>query len=152
MKKFVISLVIMLFIFGSFTTNEKGFSISPHINFEDFSINEEGEYSTIEIEGCNYIHHAGYPMLPYYTKVYTFPAGTKINFVEVKAKNVETIHINKKIVPAMPPLPLNMQTNEYKIEEGEIYEKDEFYPSDWFDYNIGMGIKNGKHVVFLSIH
>ncbi|HEC82644.1 MAG TPA: hypothetical protein ENI53_02015, partial [Thermoplasmatales archaeon] len=75
-----------------------------------------------------------------------------INFVEVKAKNVETIHINKKIVPAMPPLPLNMQTNEYKIEEGEIYEKDEFYPSDWFDYNIGMGIKNGKHVVFLSIH
>jgi len=23
-----------------------------------------GKYCKIEIEGCNYIHHAGYPMLP----------------------------------------------------------------------------------------
>ncbi|MEA2054086.1 MAG: C25 family cysteine peptidase, partial [Candidatus Thermoplasmatota archaeon] len=33
-----------------------------------------------------------------------------------------------------------------------IYESNEPYPSNWFTYNIGAGIQNGEHAIFLSIH
>ncbi|HEC76804.1 MAG TPA: hypothetical protein ENI33_06060, partial [Thermoplasmatales archaeon] len=112
MKKLIVVVIAGIMAFTISTANYEG-NIKENIAIKDFSINERGEYSTIEIEGCNYIHNAGYPMLPYYTKVYKFPAGTKINYVEVKAKNVDSMNINKKIIPAMPPLPLNMHINEY---------------------------------------
>ncbi|OYT62196.1 peptidase C25, partial [Thermoplasmatales archaeon ex4484_30] len=54
--------------------------------------------------------------------------------------------------PAPPAIPLNMENVKVKIKEGSIYESNEAYPSDWISYNIGAGIENGKHVIFLSIH
>jgi len=84
-----------------------------------------------------------YPILPYYVKTYEFPAGTKID-VEVKAKNIERIKLDKPIQPAIV-MPLN-------VEEGKINMNSKLYPEKWYDYNIGMGIKNGKRINILSIH
>ena len=109
-------------------------------------------YSKVSIEGYDFSFLPRFPVLPYKTKVITFPFGTKINGIEVKTGDIITKQLDKKIQPAPPAIPLNMENVKVKIKEGSIYQSNEAYPSDWVKYNIGAGIENGKHVIFLSIH
>ena len=120
-------------------------------NNNDLLTIDNGNYCILQLENALYMYNEGYPILPYYVKTFTYPAGTKINEINVEAKKIEEIKLEKKIQPAPPAMPLNMEYK-YEIKEGEIYSKDEFYPNEWYDYSIGMGIKDGKHVVFLNIY
>ncbi|MCD6330827.1 MAG: hypothetical protein J7L80_01330, partial [Thermoplasmata archaeon] len=40
---------------------------------------DANNYCILQLENALYMHQEGYPMLPYYVKTYTYPAGTKIN-------------------------------------------------------------------------
>ena len=140
MRKFMSILVVLLFL--PFIKAEKD---------NDLQVVDNGKYCIISMENALYMHQEGYPMLPYYVKTYTYPAGTKINGINAEAKKIEKVKLSKKIQPAPPAIPLNMECK-YEIKEGEIYGRDEFYPDKWYDYSIGMGIKDGKHVVFLNIY
>ncbi|KAA0004029.1 MAG: hypothetical protein FE048_00175 [Thermoplasmata archaeon] len=123
------------------------------MSFSTPEIKENNNYIVIDAEGeTTFLYKEGYPMLPYKTKVLTFPFGTKIESIEVKTGKVMTKQLSKKIHPAPNPVPFNMEYAKVEIKEGSIYESNEAYPSDWITYNIGAGIQNGKHVVFLSIH
>ena len=95
----------------------------------------------------NFIYKEGYPVLPYKYETYVFPFGTEIKEVKVKEKNVEKIKLKEKIEPAPAPYP-----KKFEIKEGEIYSKDEFYPSSWYEYEIHAGINNGERVIFLSLY
>ena len=116
----------------------------------DIHFIESNGYLIPYIENASYEMREGYPLTPYFTKTYVFPFGTEIKGVDVKVKNVGKIEIDRKIMPSPPPLPLNGKGNG-EAKEGEIYSKDVFYPEKWFDYRVGAGIKDGEHVVFLSI-
>ena len=140
MRKFMSILVVLLFL--PFIRAE---------NDDDLLTIDNGNYCILQLENALYMYNEGYPILPYYVKTYTYPAGTKINEINVEAKKIEEIKLEKKIQPAPPAIPLNMEYK-YEIKEGEIYSKDEFYPNEWYDYSIGMGIKDGKRVVFLNIY
>jgi len=140
MRKFMAILIAFLFL--PFIKAEKD---------NDLQVVDNGKYCIISMENALYMHQEGYPMLPYYVKTYTYPAGTKINGINAEAKKIEKVKLSKKIQPAPPAIPLNMESK-YEIKEGEIYGRDEFYPDKWYDYSIGMGIKDGKHVVFLNIY
>ncbi|KAA0002673.1 MAG: hypothetical protein FE048_03360, partial [Thermoplasmata archaeon] len=165
MKKVIMTLVICGLFFGStafagLTKDllmnvekvEKEMSLMQTFFFPDATFNEEGKYVRVEVETCEQSMHTSYPMLPYTFKVMTFPFGTKIESIEVKTGEVMSKQLSKKIHPAPNPVPLNMENAKVEIKEGRIYESNEPYPSDWIIYNIGAGIKNGEHVVFLSIH
>ncbi|MEM2935072.1 MAG: C25 family cysteine peptidase [Candidatus Thermoplasmatota archaeon] len=95
----------------------------------------------------NFIYKEGYPVLPYKYETYVFPSGTEIKKIEVKEKNVEKIKLSKKIEPAPAPYP-----KKFEIKESEIYSKDEFYPSSWYEYEIHAGINNGKRAIFLTVY
>ena len=151
MKKLVAILFASLLVFSVVSIANRKDAIQTSIKMPKIEINIE-DYAYINMPDCLYLHKEGYPILPYYVKTYEFPAGTKINGIEVKAKEIEEIKLNKKIKPAPPAIPMDMKCNKYEIKEGEIYSKDEFYPNEWFSYKIGCGIKDGKRVVFLSIH
>ncbi|RLF42515.1 MAG: hypothetical protein DRN17_07765, partial [Thermoplasmata archaeon] len=115
-------------------------------------IKAEEKYVTLDFGAeTKYLHHASYPIMPYNSKVLTFPFGTKIESIDVKVGEMQTMHLDKKIAPSPEPVPLN-GAEPKAAQEGAIYQSNEPYPSNWVEWNTGAGIENGKHVVFLSIH
>ena len=89
------------------------------------------------------------PILPYETRTYIFPFGTKINGIDVRAIGIEIEKIKEKIKPAPEPV---TEGRKSVVREGAVYSKDEFYPEKWYDYSIKAGIKDGKHVIFVNIY
>ena len=107
-----------------------------------FNVNALNEKNEIKIyDGNNYLHVAGYPILPYKVKNYVFPAGTKIN-VSIHVKNIKAIKLDEKIKRAEEPFAIGNKGNEFQYE----------YPNEWYNYTIRMGIKNGKLSKFLTIY
>ena len=114
-------------------------------------IKAEEKYVTLDFGAeTKYLHHASYPIMPYNSKVLTFPFGTKIESIDVKVGEMQTMHLDKKIAPSPEPVPLN-GAEPKAAQEGAIYQSNEPYPSKWVEWNAGAGIENGKHVIFLSI-
>ncbi len=149
MKKVVVILLAGLLSFSvSFASSEKRINDVARISVE---LHENGDYTYALASNCYTLRLAGYPMLPYYVKTYEFPVGTKIKGVEVEAKGIEEMELNKKIAPSPPPV-VRGRSGMPKAEEGEIYSQDVFYPENWYEYRIGVGIKGERRVVFLSLH
>lgn len=119
--------------------------------FSPLKIKEHQEYALIESDMA-YLMDKDFPILPYKTEVMTFPFGTKIESVDVQTSAVKTTYLDKKIAPAPGPVLLNMENAQMKRNEGQVYESNEPYPPEWVEWHVGVGIENGEHVVFLSIH
>ncbi len=136
-------------IFLAVALVSSGIIIGGKTEDNNLNIEEIGNYCIIKIDNASYMYREGYPIIPYYVKTYEFPAGTKIKGINVETKDVRKIHLNKKIAPSPPILPLGKEAN---AKEGDIYRKDTFYPEKWYDYNIGMGLVGGERKVIVSIH
>ena len=72
-----------------------GFNFKVSSEDNSFQIITEGNYDIIYMENASLTHKTGYPMLPYKTKTYTFPLGTRIKDVKVVARNVQKIKLDK---------------------------------------------------------
>ena len=133
------------------TTSERKAEISESVEVHPFEFIEEGGYTKISMENAYYLHSPGEPMLPYYTKVYYFPLGTKVK-VDCTPKSVETMKIERPIIYAPPPKPLNgYYVAEDKPDE-EIYGSKEAYPAAWYSYRLGGGLVDGERVTILALH
>ncbi|MEA2053906.1 MAG: C25 family cysteine peptidase [Candidatus Thermoplasmatota archaeon] len=154
-RKAIISVfVLVLLVLGS-TVYVRGDAVRSSniiLGFSPPVITDSGKYVTISMENMlSSPSLSGYPIMPYKTKVLTFPFGTKIENIDVEVGNIQTMHLDKKIAPAPEPVPLNGAVPK-AAKEGSVYESNEPYPPNWFTYNIGAGIQNGEHAIFLSIH
>ena len=128
--------------------------ITEKIEFTSPCIKDQEEYITIDIyEETSSLMHPGEPIIPVVTKVYTFPFKTKINDVKVTFSDSAQQTISKKIKPAPHPINGNnkIQTSSDSIELDEVYEMNTYYPEKQWKYNIGVGLQNLEHVVYLSI-
>ncbi|MEA2054658.1 MAG: hypothetical protein U9O96_06060, partial [Candidatus Thermoplasmatota archaeon] len=133
---------------GNEKTNANGITIN--CAFSDPSFVENGDFLCIETAGAEeMLSVPGNPSLPYKSETLAFPFGTKIEGIDVELGNIQTMHLDKKIAPAPEPVPLN-GAEPKAAKEGRVYESNEPYPSNWFTYNIGAGIQNGEHAIFLS--
>ena len=99
------------------------------------------EGNIVKVENASYYEVGGGPLLPVVVKNYVFPFGTKIDDVGIEFNVKEG---KGKIAASLRPAILGSKAFSKPL-------KDEFYPSDWYFYNIGVGLKDGKHVVFLTI-
>ena len=136
---------------GSESGNEVAQNTGISFHFLNPSVNDDGEYLDIRIGGAeSSIAGSGIPSLPMHSEVLTFPFGTKIESIDVKVGEMQTMHLDKKIAPSPEPVPLN-GAEPKAAQEGAIYQSNEPYPSNWVEWNAGAGIENGKHVIFLSI-
>jgi len=111
---------------------------------------DAGKYINIFAENANYMHDAGKPMLPYYTKIYYFPLGTKIS-IKCQPVGIKEIEISGKIMPAPSPQPYGYAIRDIKEDES-VYESNNEYPSTWYSYSLGGGLHKGQHVTILSLH
>ena len=154
MKNKIVSIVVFILLvttgFTAIAANQPFHKATISYTFSKPKIIEREKYVNIFIENTISSYTPGEPILPCKIKTLTFPLGTKIEKVEVKISGEKILTLNKKIMPAPAPMPAG-SGDIGEIKEGEIYNGDELYPSDWISWRAGIGIKGDKNVVFLSI-
>jgi hypothetical protein len=164
MKKIIVLLIIGMFIISGFVSA----SISKHDDNKKIELNEitfsskplifeEGDYLTIELPGTNtYLDEPGKPYLPIYQKVFEFSRETKIYDVSFEYSTTITESIHSKIIPSIESLPLNTDSSKSKFirkENTEVYQSNEIYPNNWFDYSIKCGLNDyGKETTFVIVN
>ncbi|MEA2054840.1 MAG: C25 family cysteine peptidase [Candidatus Thermoplasmatota archaeon] len=165
-KKIIGILVVAIFVMSTFVSmagyNSRHEMLSGDENagmsfkelYETFAVPEisfKENYAIVTVKNAVSDNSPGHPIMPYKSETLTFPFGTKIESIDVELGNIQTMHLDKKIAPAPELVPLN-GAEPKAAKEGRVYESNEPYPSNWFTYNIGAGIQNGEHAIFLSVH
>ena len=125
------------------------------LGFSKPQIIEKQEYITLNVkEANNYIFNGGKPMLPVYTETIILPFGVKIDGISCNVKNVETMVLPGKIQPAPQPVIKSMETTSKKpVKDDTVYNSPDFFPDNWFTYNVGVGFDgNIEHKTLLTIN
>jgi hypothetical protein len=123
------------------------------IMLSELTIEESDGYLTVYLKESTSLHlETGKPVLPVVTKTFVFPLGTSIRDVEVTFSNVETRVLPKKIQPAPKPVPLipGISISE-KTMDKNVYASSEPYPKERYIVRKGVGLKDGRHVIYLNI-
>ena len=118
--------------------------------FSEPVIKDVGEYVTIDLdESETSFIEVEKPMLPFVTKIFTFPFGTKINNVYVSFSGGGTRTLSKPVELAPEPstVGVDLQTKAVKVDANA----DMMYPADSYSYKVGMGLDGEEHVVYLAV-
>ncbi len=160
MKKLLPILVVGIVILGGFgasaiTLSEKQNFIQTTIHFSDPKIVINENYVSLDLpETTTFTWETDKPMLPVYTKVYTFSFGTKINSVDVTFSDPIELEISMPIKP-VPESKIRSIYTSNKAEESEnfiTYSDIDIYPDQHFSFRKGVGLKNLEHVCILAVH
>jgi len=140
------------------------------INFSQATIETKDNYLSVNVEEANtFLKETGKPILPVYTKTFTFPSGTIIKNVEFTSSEVISEVIDGKIQPSPRPMPRtslkNTVNNKEETADGEqivkeneiiedesVYLSSNLYPNSWHDYKIRHGFDNGEDVIFVNVN
>jgi len=136
-----------------------------NVSFSQATIENIGEYVSVNIDEANtFLRSTGKPMLPVYTKTFTFPRGTKIKNVECILSDITSNAIDGKIQPSPQPIKrislektIVQNDNEEKtiqektIEDESVYSSSDLFPNSWYDYKIGSGLNDGVDVIFVKV-
>ncbi|MGC9308188.1 MAG: C25 family cysteine peptidase, partial [Thermoplasmatota archaeon] len=155
MKKIIVGVIICALMLPMVPQVESSNGDAParatSFQFEQISVDAAGEWLQVTVDDCMTLQREGEPMLPYATHTMTFPLGTRIDDVKVKASGVEARQLNAKVTPAPKPIPLNSHSAELVQKPGPVYGSNDLYPSDWVQWRTGAGLHNGEHVTFLTL-
>jgi hypothetical protein len=123
------------------------------IDFSEPIIKQNYNYIEIQVkEADSYKITSAKTVLPFYTKIFYFPLGTRILDVKCEISNLSSKNLPKRIIPNTEPIPIDMKIIKNKKNiEGEVYNLFDNYPSSWYTYKLGGGLNKGKHVTILSI-
>ena len=139
---------------------------NDHMSFSQATIETKGEYLSVNLKEANtFLRDTGKPLLPVFTKTFTFPFGTKIKNVECAISDITSEVIDGKILPSPRPVPrisiansVEQTINEEKINEEEntfedesVYSSSDLYPDIWYKSKIGCGLYNGKDTIFVKV-
>jgi len=118
-------------------------------------LEENNEYVLVDFEeSTSKLMETGNPIIPVITKVITFPAGTKIKDIKVDFIK-EKINLDKKIQPSSKPIPISnniiIDESEIYVQNDDVYSSEKLYPSDPYIINMGSGLKDQEHVIYLTI-
>lgn len=161
MKKILPILLIGVFILSGFgaavnvDTVSNNLQLQKEIHFSEPVISEQYDYLSVEVkEATSYAASPGNPILPMYTKLFSFPFGTIIKDVSFTASSVCPISLLKEIGPAAAPTPVSRLSNpagQTLLKNTEVYQGKNSYPFSRLEYQIGAGLHGNTHVVLLSI-
>jgi len=158
MKKIITIVIIAIFVLGGLgaiaETEEKNEEfISETIVFSQPIICEKEDYITIELnEATSISREEGKPSLPVFTKVFTFPFGTKIESVNVIFSTPIKQLISKPVEPSPEIQMFSTNFVSNKISKSDIvmtYSDIDVYPEEQFGFRTGGGLNDGEQVTFL---
>ena len=159
MSKILSILIVIILLFSSLgvivssenNNNNKYYEKSILISFNEPKIVQKNNFDIIQIEGINTnLNIPGLPFLPCYIENYRFPIGTKIKNIEISCSEKNIYSLENKIIITPQPQTIKDGKILYTNIQDDItnYEK---YPLNNYDYNIGVGIENGEHTIFLTL-
>lgn len=110
-------------------------------------------YNSIDLkEATSYIIKPGEPVLPKITETFILPFGVKINEVKVNFLDTNKQYLSEEIRPGYDPI-IDGYSGKIILEKSDdIYNSEELYPKNSFDFKTTTGLSGKKHVVFLSIN
>jgi hypothetical protein len=131
-------------------------SIQENMQFSAPVLIDQDMYLSVQLaEATSYAALPGNPVLPIYTKLFTFPFGTKIKDVSFASPSVQTIELTKEVLPADQPEPvsaaLRNSPNEKQVKNDAVYLGKTPYPSSRLNYQIGAGLSGNNRVILLSV-
>ncbi|KAA0002333.1 MAG: hypothetical protein FE048_04025 [Thermoplasmata archaeon] len=127
-----------------------GKEMRERVQFSPPLLKDKGDFLVVKSnEATSFTKEPSQPMLPVYTKIFTFPIGTKIKEVRCTVFGEEEMEVEKEIVTFPEPMPMSVfALNEKKSH----YQTPSFFPNAWYGYKTGGGLCNNNHVTFLVIH
>ena len=135
--------------------NKKEKKITEKISFSKPIISEKNEHTIVSLdETDSFIMKTGYPMLPVFTKTFTFPFGTKIKSVTCEPRGIKQTIISKDIQPAPAPMiigSIKAKRNTVVKKKADVYNSVNPYPNQWYNSRVGTGLNGNDRVVFLSV-
>ncbi len=154
---FIVGILILNGLGAVALDNEKNtYKISESIYFSEPTIKQNDRYATINIkEAASSTMETGKPVLPKHTITYTFPFGTRITNVEVLFSETIEQEILRSISPAPEPQMVSTTYKSNSITTSEMikaYSDIEIYPDSSYSYRTGAGLKDGEHVIYLTVH
>ena len=162
MRKTISFLVVGILVLGGLgavsKTNDTTYTLkteNDQFGFSEPVIKDAGQYVTVDLkEATSSLLVTGKPMLPVFTKVYTFPFGTKIKSVDVSFSDTKELALSKEVKPAPEPLQVGvgLQAANEPTKNTAVYENSGLYPSISYSYTTGAGLDGLKHVVYLAVH
>jgi hypothetical protein len=161
MRKVLLLMMVGILVFsglGAVAINyEKSYDLkimNESIIISKPSITEIGQYVTVNIEeSTSFLLHAGKPVLPVITKVFTLPFGSKINRVDIIFSEVKEQLLLREVQPGSRPVTsiAGMQVCSEPMKDTTIYDSPELYPSSSYSYTIKAGLYGEEHVVLLAV-
>jgi hypothetical protein len=156
MKKLISGVIIGVLLIsglGAFGTAKTGQQLAiktQTITFSHPLIQDQGQYALVTIDNTNsWLRTVGAPMLPATVTTYAFPFGTTIKNVAVTFSDAQTYTLEKAIIPTPEPVALVDGTTITAHRETPTLGP--LYPATRFDYNLGAGISNENHVIYLTV-
>jgi hypothetical protein len=155
MKKIILLIIGIILITSSFSTAEIINGESRNKNEKIISFSEpflqikENGYTSIYIDGIKkYINQPGKPMLPVLYTTFELKRDVQITKITFEHNKINTITTSNKIEPC-PPIKLHRYTETsypetIQKEDKEIYESNEFFPNNWYNYNIRCGLNENR--------
>ena len=166
MNRLISVIIIFCFVLGGLgaaaiqpesTTEYRTLNKTFQIARNDLRITEkQDQYLRVSFsQNDQYLLNPGKPILPRYIQTFELPFGATNIHVQVTASETAKQTIYKQIQPSPAPMPLspieNYQAPEQKDES--LYQSSEPYPSEWYRYNVGVGVnEHFEHVTYVTVH
>ncbi len=91
-------------------------------------------------------------MLPKISHTFSLPLGSVITDINIETSTQQEITLESFVVPAYEPLIDGENPPKSRPFIQEIYESDTVYPSVTYDTQKRVGLHNGQHMLFYSMH
>lgn len=158
MKKIIAGFVAVFLIINGIgaiavesSNEEKQFVKNETIHFSNIELISQDHKIKIEMDNTNsYLSIPGYPILPTYLKTFTFPLGTRINTVEVAFSEPIQHTLQNEIITMQAPITIQ-NGKILSAQQKKIAQNSDPFPKTLYNSNIGVGISEGEHVIFLTI-
>lgn len=134
---------------GSFFTQSEIEVMNERIVFSDFSIESIKDQTRCSFsEMTSYLSISGKPMIPRYTKTFSYPLGTTIESIRCIPQNTEIKTIQTALfVTPHPTIP----GTDTSIKQENSYTSSIPYPSSWYSYRLGAGLIGDEIRTILTI-
>ncbi len=154
MKKFTPLCIIVIVVLGGLGAVAQPITGNTFeketVRFSEPTIqNTDSFVSVVMSEANSFLMKQDKPLLPSYSRVYTFPFGTRIQSVTVTPQDIQTQTITKDIEPTPQYASIGETTKTTKQEP--INYGTEVYPSTWFTYDVGCGLYDGQLCIIVSV-
>ena len=154
---FVIGILVLSGLGAVANTNENILKEKSLIQISDPIIEEKDGFVTVSVnEASTLLMDEGKPLIPVFSKTFTYPAGTIIKDVKVKSEKIEK-NLALKIKPSPGLIRVSSEVSEKNSNSDGIYMDDSvygssaLYPQAEYAVKKGIGLNKGERVVFVDI-